>query len=313
MNIQYHYINNTKLLGTIRKYNDLSQNRKLITDVGKKGSNLDISFEISDDLSYYDCAVADAIFTLYKNEYQKFSLNQLIKVLSGNTGKALTEQNKPELLQSLKRLRSTNIRIDCTSEMKARGKLLDKNSTYILEGAFLTLEDTKKKYYLKDIEDMPLYKYAEENRQIIAVLPSLLDVYDVSTQKPLTNTSENILIKRYLIQRLEIMRFNNNIGREITYSWKETGTAKMRGMLHELEIDIDSYSSKESRRHKFLDIHATVKKILEYYKQLNYITDYEVTRAHMDGAIKGVRILGDIYNIRSAPKTQNSSNNFENL
>lgn len=297
MELQYIYINNTKIANVIRRKNDFANKRNILL-TGKRGSEIETAFWITHNLSAYDCAVADAIYTLYKGEYRRFSIRQILQVLSGDTEQTLTDTKRTEIVESIERLRLAKIKIDCTQEMYARRVLSREDEICILEGNFLNIDDAGKKYCLNHLKDIPLYRYAEMNKQMIAVPPELLCIYTTENgkRKKLSDTRETILVKRYLIQRLEIMRNPRNSanGRKISYYWEDASKSHASGMLNDLQISMEECSSEAAKRHKFLRIHNSVIKILEYYKNdLHYIEDYEVRRGAR-GTIKGVEIIGNI-------------------
>lgn len=279
------YINNTKVANEIRKYNNLPGHAWSVS-VSGKDKNLKVIYAITSDLSYYDCAVADAIYSLYKSDYDTFSVRHILHVLSGDEKQTLSAQKKANIEDSLTRLSKTELVIECTDEMRKREKIAPEE-TCELRGPFLTLTKTGKKYRLEDISDMPLYQYAEMNKQFISVPWEHLDVTS------LTNTNENIVIKRFLIQRLEIMRNPNNrvLERKIIYS----RTGGKDGMLADIGIQRKDYS-EAGWKNKIRKIHNAVTTILDYYKYKEYIEDYKEIRG--DGnVIRGVEIIGKIQNL----------------
>ena len=100
--------------------------RKVVTLVNLcHDKNIQLS---CNDISPYDMAVMDAFYTLYKSGYQTFSLQTVIRVMSGNMDQDITAQKIARLKESVEKLRLILITIDCTNELRAR-KLIEKNET----------------------------------------------------------------------------------------------------------------------------------------------------------------------------------------
>lgn len=119
-----------------------------------------------------------------------------------------------------------------------------------------------------------------------------------------------ILLKRILIQRLEIMRNsrNNADGRRIRYYAMKADEESCPWQIsaENFEQDIRFVSDRgkvrfESRGWKN-KVHAVNKKlcaILDIYKKCGYVTEYELLRNEPRSLVRGLEILGEIKRLKS--------------
>ena len=131
---------------------------------------------------------------------------------------------------------------------------------------------------------MPLYAYGEKTSQMISFPRDLLHVRTSSGK--LSDTHETILIKRYLIRRLEILRNKRKKEKDgfKTISFLEKGELAALLKINE------RFPSKEDRAQKLRKLRRlrmTVMQILAYYKQIHYIEDYRETA-------RNVEIIGSV-------------------
>lgn len=295
------------------------------------------------EFSYYDAVVCDAVYTIYRTNCNKFTITDLIRVMTGDATarfyhqKDKMQKREKRLLDSLERLMNTCITIDYSDEAKKRkmkdeqGKQLDPEKCYA--GNFLVPLHTKdgKVFWFLQYKgtpiELPLYKYAEKNGQIICVPRKLLApseflqtalkdkkfIASEEGQKLLSdvnfsNTDEMMLLKRILIQRLEVMgnTKNNVVNRKILYY----GTGSNKGILPLAGIVEDNFAPDEkfddtekkvrcesrSWKNKVYNVNKKLCGILEVYKKCGYITDYKLLRIGDDpkAMVRGVEILGNI-------------------
>ena len=98
-----------------------------------------------------------------------------------------------------------------------------------------------------------LYEYASCMNQIIAVDRTLLNIPTIN------NTDNNNLIKIYLLRRIETMKSkHNNIA---------SNKIKFDSMIAYLDIQTNSKA-------EYARFRKTIKTILDYWKQGDYIKDY---------------------------------------
>lgn len=299
------YMNICKVFQEIYK-NKFELNELNIAEVGSRGKNMTCRYRITVQeemqnvkFSYYDAAVYDAVYTLYKTNYSKFTLTDLLRVMSGDEKvrfyctKSRIQKREQKLRDSLEKLRNTTIAIDYSEEVQMRNMQDEKGkplkgfvADYLVPVA---VEKNGKAYWFLEGRELPVYKYAEDIGQMISVPRELLDPAGLlKTMFPakefqeseegkkllenvkFSSTDEMILLKRILIQRLETMRNsrNNADGRRIRYYAikKEEGILPMAGIYREnFEQDIRFVSDRgkvrfESRGWKN-KVHAVNKKL----------------------------------------------------
>ena len=130
--------------------NKFELNELNIAEVGSRGKNMTCRYRITVQeemqnvkFSYYDAAVYDAVYTLYKTNYSKFTLTDLLRVMSGDEKvrfyctKSRIQKREQKLRDSLEKLRNTTIAIDYSEEVQRRniqdekGKPLETKRTKI--------------------------------------------------------------------------------------------------------------------------------------------------------------------------------------
>lgn len=311
-------------------------------EVGSRGSSMTCRYQITLPegvkqvvFSYYDAVVYDAIYTLYRENYSKFTLTDLIRVMSGDerirfycTGDKV-QKREQRLRDSLERLRNTAIAIDYSEEVRMRELKDEKGKP--LEGFVadylvpVAAEKKGKTYWFLEDREFPVYKYAEDIGQMICVPREMLApsellkkvIADEEFQNSeegkklleavkFSSTDEIILLKRILIQRLEIMRnTKNNIdARRIRYYGVKPneGIFPQAGIYREnFAQDIKFVSDRgkvrfESRgwKNKVCAINKKICAILDIYRKCGYVTDYEVLRKEPRALVRGIEILGEI-------------------
>lgn len=254
------YSGNTKICNELRQ-GRARPGREMTCKVFGPGSAVATRYTLSTALTGYDCALADALYTIYKSGRAGFTLSLLLSVLSGGGNQTLTPPRKEALLQSLTRLLEAEIRIDCTAEMRARG-VIGPEEEKVLEGPFLAAEgDSGRGWRFRQGETpLPLFAYSELTGQIIRFPRHLLAVR--AGGKPLSNTRERLLLKRFLIRRLEVIRNPHNRNKFLrTVSFARTGD-----LAEELEA---------ADRRELLSLQRTAVQILDYYREIGYVSGWE--------------------------------------
>lgn len=334
------------------------------TDVGSRGKSMICQYMVSplpeltehlSDLSfsYYDAAVYDAIYTIYRTNTPKFSLTDVIRIMSGDArirfyhSKDGVQKREQRLRDSLYRLMHTTITIDYTEEVQKR-HLTDENGVplqgfaadYLLPIA--TEKDSTTFWFLEGRE-LPLYQYAQDIRQIISIPTVLLspaallqtsfpnvsenfqqtdasipqkessesqEIHTLLKRLNFSTTDELMLLKRLLIQRLEIIgNAKNNFSKNIIryYGMRpEEGIFPAAGIRKENFAKEEPFTSdrgkirSESRgwKNKVHNVNEKICTILDAYKKCGYITDYTLLRNEPRGLVRGIEIVGEVNKLR---------------
>lgn len=275
------YINNTKIANEIRTgkaKTDCINN--CVVSARNQGEEIVTSYTITKPLSRFDCDVADAIYSIYKRGGAELSLRSILHELSGDYSQTLNQSFKDEIENSINKLVSAEIKIDCTGEMRERN-VITENEIKIFSGKFLDIIPSDKKqghYYFKPRTPlrkfMPLYGYGEAATQMIRFPSSLLYL-----NKAVSDTKENITIKRFLIQRFEIIRNDNNNFKmknmkkiKCNVSVDKTGGESVCSYCG-VNISSNDYQSVSAWKNKYRTVQKNVVKILNCYRKSGYI-DY---------------------------------------
>lgn len=239
----------------------------------------------------YDRNVYNAVSSLYVYGDQSHIVTPAM-VYRAMTG--LTDSEKPTAGQlaavkrSLDKMRFIRARIDCTEELKARRTTLYSKQinggeidTYLLAADAIKVQaggQTVQAYCI--IKTPILYEYAAAVKQVSTVPASVLDVKEISeitvdgvktlTIGPrLSNTEARILIKGYLIRRIEGMKGKNSLNNPVIalYDYERDG-----------ETHKGLYSIAGKPNAKGLEakrIRTDVGTMLAYWAATGYIKSFE--------------------------------------
>lgn len=246
---------------------------------------------------HFDFLVLDAIYTMYHDKYMKFSLQDILRVITYNEKVALTPKRREQIKSSIDKMTGLKIAIDAQKEIKMRKTKIEKDNSLKAFNDFLPItrilgaegKNSNTKYRINS--NIPIYEYAEKiNRQIIAVPKILFVCGDKATEnlkKELSNTIDAIMLKRYIICRTEIMRNQRNRFSERRINYE--------AMFEKLCITREKYGSETAFLHKCRKVHKKTLALLEYFKLIGYIEDFKISTLAL-GDISGVQVRGKIVN-----------------
>lgn len=262
-------INNTKLANSIKKYKDLYKTRNIISVNARDAKKrTEIQFVITNDLSMFDMAVADVIYSLQKQGIFKITARKILVALSGDETISMPQDRKLQIEGIVDKLADTKLYISCPEE--ANNKILP-----YYEGRFIDVEKVKNGYRLQSEMHFPLYEYGEAKKHMITIPEELLQYRALEgreKQDRIINSNENILLKFYLIQQLEIIRNTKNYVDDKVFQFKNK-----KEIFEILDID-NSLLTDESAMNKIRDIYRRAELLLEYWKRIGYIKEYEMDK-----------------------------------
>lgn len=271
------YMNNTKVATEIRNGHGRNGESFRCNVASHDKESVITSFYIKEDLTHYDCDVADAVYSLYLNGHKSFTLRQVLHALTGDKTQTLTEPKKKELEESLQHLMSAEISIDCTDEMVKlykKPELLNQDKKVIFSGKLLGAELKNGKYEINGENAMPLYHYAEVKGQMIS-FPERLLARRLADGTKLPDNRDNIQIKRYLLRRLERIRNGTSAGRHLQkVNYYSNKAGKCTGMLAHLGVKQQDFEEPIRWKNKLEQTHKSVKAILDCFVQYGYIGKY---------------------------------------
>lgn len=239
----------------------------------------------------YDRNVYNAVSSLYVYGDQSHVVTPAM-VYRAMTG--LTDSEKPTagqlaaVTRSLDKMRFIRARIDCTEELKARRITLNSKQinggeidTYLLTADAIKVQaggQTVRAYRI--IKTPILYEYAAAVKQVLTLPASVLDVKEISEvtvdgAKKLTigarlpNTESRILIKGYLIRRIEGMKGKNGLNNPVIALYDYQRDGETHQGLYSIAGKPDA-DRKEMQR-----IREDAEKMLAYWAATGYIKAFE--------------------------------------
>ena len=239
----------------------------------------------------YDRNVYNAVSSLYIYGDQSHVVTPAM-VYRAMTG--LTDSEKPTagqlaaVTRSLDKMRFIRARIDCTEELKMRRITLNSKQinggeidTYLLTADAIKVQaggQTVRAYRI--IKTPILYEYAAAVKQVLTLPASVLDVKEISEMtvdgaKKLTigarlpNTESRILIKGYLIRRIEGMKGKNGLSNPVISLYDYQRDGETHQGLYSIAGKPDA-DRKEMQR-----IREDAEKMLAYWTATGYIKAFE--------------------------------------
>lgn len=273
-----HIIPNTKINNYLTK---IVGNGNVAVDVGGNKREIltminidykDTNIDLPKSFTAYDRTVLNACISLFEAKNDCFTPDTVYRCMNGLMDKEKpTPQQKGAITKSLDKMRYLFCTIDFKDEAIKRKYDVTK----------FTIEDNILNAQKIDIEaggntvtgyqfnsEPILYKYAQQSKQIINVPVKLLN-----TKSALSSTDEVIVIREYLLRRIETMKNTNGKSNKVLYDriYEETGL------------------EEKPTKQKADKIRTSIKKLLDYWKSEKYINDYQ---EYKEGrAFKGIEII----------------------
>lgn len=254
----------------------------------------------------YDRNVYNAVVSLYVHGDQShvFTPAMVYRAMTG-----LTNNEKPTpgqleaVTRSLDNMRFIRVQIDCTAELQARRITLNSQQinggeidTYLLTADVITVQtggQTVRAYHI--IKTPILYEYAAAANQVLTLPASVLDIKEISEStvdgaKKLTigarlpNTETRILIKGYLLRRIEGMKGKNGLNNPVIALCDYARDGETHKGLYSIAGKPDAKNLEAKR------IRTDVEKMLAYWAATGYIKSFEAKT-------KGRKITGYIITV----------------
>jgi len=208
------------------------------------------------ELTAYDREVHDAIITLYVEGGNEYITPQMIyQVMTGDPKARLEKKQAEAISESITKCMYSRLIIDASEEAKAYGFDSFKYDGSLISGERVTasLNGTVVEC-LRILRPPVLYEYANKKNQIGRFNIKLLNT-------PINKTEEIITLQGYLYRRILSMKNNSNLSKTIVYDT----------VYNQLDIKAASDGALRKKKAK---VRSQVKKILDYWKQEQFIAGY---------------------------------------
>lgn len=251
----------------------------------------------------YDRSVYNAVSSLYKfgDANHIVTSAMIFRSMNGLTGSEKpTAGQLSAVTKSVDKMRFIRVQIDCTAEWKARGITLNSKQidegiadTYLLMAKSIKVKAGGQIVTAYRLMDTPiLLEYSEAVNQVLTIPADVLAIKKLSittdpdgithtqTKGLLSNTDQRIVLKGYLIRRIEGMKGNNSLHNKsiALYDYDKNGEHH-EGLYSKANIPDADGTIKELSRMEMKRIRDDVETMLEYWKHTQYIKDYKpVTR-----------------------------------
>ncbi len=254
------------------RINKEAAKKKIITKVSLNYDDENIQIYDKDKrFTPYDRSVHNAICSLYEAGNINFTPDQVYRAMNGlDDQQYVSPQAVGAITKSLDKSRRILANINYTDEAKAYKKGIDSCivEDYILSAKKVTLEAGGHKVTGYKLNSKPiLYEYAQVTGQILTVPSKLLNTKDV-----IRSTPEVIIIREYLIRRIEVMKRNNNQSNCIL-----------------LERVYEEINEPEPTKEKAKKVRDIIEKLLGKFVSEKYIKDFEFYKEGR--AFKGIKII----------------------
>lgn len=232
--------------------------KQITTLAGINFDNLNGSVQIKGrkELTAYDREVHDAIITLFVDGGNEYITPQMIyQVMTGNPDAYLEKKQAEAISDSITKCMYSRLIIDASEEAKAYGFDSFKYDGSLISGERVTasLNGTVVEC-LRILRTPVLYEYANKKNQIGRFDIKLLN-------SPINKTEEIITLQGYLYRRILSMKSSPNLSKTILYD----------KVYSQIEVKAASDGALRKKKSKVRD---HVKKILDYWKQEEFIAGY---------------------------------------
>lgn len=215
-----------------------------------------------DKLDQYDMSVHDAINSIFNNGDDIMSIPMIIRTMSGNSRLKPSQKQEEKVLAIVKRLLSTGIDIVYDQEAEAY-RFDDDGDGYHYYGTILCGEIITAKINGQIVKsclhlqrEPILSTLARKKKQIATIDMRMLNT-------PISMNEENIVLRNYLLLRIEQCRHNRH--QELI----SNRTIKLDTVYKVLHFSHDDYVKKTRVRRKVI-------KLLEYWKCKKFIIGYMI-------------------------------------
>ena len=144
------------------------------------------------------------------------------------------------------------------------------------EGPFLPIiwesGKSRLRFHFRDEGQMPLYQYAEDRGQLIRLAIGLLRDDEKQGQTKLNNNDRTLLLRHYLLQELEIVRYpGNRVDRRELRLLKRDETGSEYGLLWILGLAAEEKNqTAEAKRAQ-----QTMEQLMDNWRKSGYVTENE--------------------------------------
>lgn len=277
------FITNSRVANELRH---MSPNEEHTFTVGRRGNQLveikttinfidnkNIQLANNASVTAYDKIVHDAVCSLYAAGNETFTPEMVYRAMNGMIqSEFVSPKSIKMIVDSLEKMRVTDIAIDYTEQLKMTNPAEVVDLARV-SGAMLMMQKvtvstggvTKWAYRL--VASPIVYEYSKMIKQIIPIPLTLLN-----TKETTRSTDTVIIIRQYILQRVELMKNkkNNMNSRVISYD-----------SIYEL---LDAPDDRKLRA----TIRSQTERLLDNYVRIEYITGYEIVKHGR--AITGIQI-----------------------
>lgn len=208
------------------------------------------------ELTAYDREVHDAIITLFVDGGNEYITPQMIyQVMTGNPDAYLEKKQAEAISESITKCMYSRLIIDASEEAKEYGFDSFKYDGNLISGERVTatLNGTVAEC-LRILRPPVLYEYANKKNHIGRFDIKLLN-------SPINKTEEIITLQGYLYRRILSMKGSSNLSKNIVYDT----------VYNQIEVTAASDGALRKKKSKVRD---QVKRVLDYWKQENFIAGY---------------------------------------
>lgn len=212
------------------------------------------------NITSYDREVHDSIVSLYVDGGNQYITPLMIyRTMTGNPKAKFSPNGKNlnDILESIERCSKTRVYIDATDEVKAKGYNIEQpilKENLIYTRSISGIYNGEVSEWIEVLATPVLYKYANSKNQVARMDIKLLNT-------PVNKNKENIELQGYLRERVQTMK-GSKLSRNIRY---ET-------VYKRLNVNTETYKKVRDKQGK---IRGTIKEILNYWKEEDFIKDFK--------------------------------------
>ena len=245
--------------------------------------------DLQGKISPYDMVVYSAICSLSEQGETVMTPATIYRAMTGEkTGATPSRGQTAAVTRSVNKMRTATIYIDCTDEVEAYARSRDAGQydalqvqrkaggpprfffdTYLLAAEWFVAQAGRDQVRALRILRRPvLLEHAKISKQVISVPAYLLD-----TKHLIKNSEMRIVLKDYLLRRIEGMKGKNNLTqRTISLLSREKGSEHRPG-LYEIATGKAEPGKKDAA-----NVRQAAQKYLDYWKERGYISGFSFVK-----------------------------------
>lgn len=274
---------------SIDQFVDSASGEKVATiiDLSYQGEKADTNID-NLNVTIYMREVLDALTSLFLNGHTFVTPSQVYRKMIGSPKHVrLNNLTKDQIVTTIDNMRFLNLKINSRSEKPFYDALSATYESYLVNASKATIVMNGVEVSGYKLHSLPIIsQYALAKGQVVYVNNEILKIPNVR------NTELFISTRAYLLRRVEqirsILKRHNHV------------TRSQQTILYKTIYEVVGDGGGNRQKNKRVRTH--VKSILDYWKRIQYIQDYEIVKKNNRTFHSIICTVGKTYQLKSLPE-----------